>query len=405
MATRTISVAGGNYDAIGTWDEGAVPTSADDVVARGDGTSGNLTINVTSACRSADFTNYSGILTHAAGATWNIGTSSVNGSLALKFVAGMTYTFSGSPTSTQAAISFVSTSGTQAQITTAGKSLNAMTIFATGGSLILQDALTVAGRIFLSIGTFNTNGQTVSCSYFTSTNSSVRTLTLGATTFTCTGSTSNIAWDFTTATNLTFNANTSTIVCSGAGITFAGGGKTYNNVSLTGTGVATITGANTFATLTRSNAAAVTLTLPASTITTVTSLVVNGTAGNLVSIISSSAGTAATLSKSSGVVSVSYGSIKDSTATGGAIFRAINSTNVSGNTGWIFFSHGNSLGDHQRSALTPLYGNLALNDLLEAYWAANGGERTNDALVTYYGGSGSLNDRAYSFWYNLSSLG
>ena len=56
MATRTISNAGGNYNATGTWVEAAVPTSADDVVATA--TSGQLTVNVTSAARTVDFTNY-----------------------------------------------------------------------------------------------------------------------------------------------------------------------------------------------------------------------------------------------------------------------------------------------------------------------------------------------------------
>jgi hypothetical protein len=61
MATRTISDAGGNYNDTGTWVEGAVPDSTDDVVATG--TSGNLTVNVTSVCGSIDFTNYVATLT------------------------------------------------------------------------------------------------------------------------------------------------------------------------------------------------------------------------------------------------------------------------------------------------------------------------------------------------------
>jgi hypothetical protein len=60
MATRTIANGGGNYNSTGTWVEGAVPTSADDVVATG--TSGNLTVNVSSACRSIDLTGYTGTL-------------------------------------------------------------------------------------------------------------------------------------------------------------------------------------------------------------------------------------------------------------------------------------------------------------------------------------------------------
>lgn len=61
MATRTISNTGGNYNAVGTWVEGIVPTSADDVVSTA--TSGQLTVNVTSAARSIDLTTYLSTLT------------------------------------------------------------------------------------------------------------------------------------------------------------------------------------------------------------------------------------------------------------------------------------------------------------------------------------------------------
>lgn len=63
MATRTISVAGGNWDALTTWDEGVKPVAGDAVVARAGGTSGNLTVNVPSATASIVLTNYTGTLT------------------------------------------------------------------------------------------------------------------------------------------------------------------------------------------------------------------------------------------------------------------------------------------------------------------------------------------------------
>ncbi|MEO5949838.1 MAG: hypothetical protein ABIQ04_00145 [Candidatus Saccharimonadales bacterium] len=56
-------------------------------------------------------------------------------------------------------------------------------------------------------------------------------------------------------------------------------------------------------------------------------------------INASTSGTAATLSKASGVVSADYLTVQDSTANGGATFYAgSNSKNVSNNTGWIFTS-------------------------------------------------------------------
>ena len=62
MATRTISNAGGNWNAAGTWVEGVVPVAADAVVATA--TSGNLTVNVGSGavCSSFVLTGYTGTL-------------------------------------------------------------------------------------------------------------------------------------------------------------------------------------------------------------------------------------------------------------------------------------------------------------------------------------------------------
>lgn len=72
MATRTISNAGGNYNAIGTWVEGVVPTSADDIVATA--TSGQLTVNVASAASTFNFTNYVSTLT--VNSLWTVSSTS-----------------------------------------------------------------------------------------------------------------------------------------------------------------------------------------------------------------------------------------------------------------------------------------------------------------------------------------
>lgn len=62
MAQRTISAAGGNWNATATWVEGAVPTTSDHII--GDATSGNLVVNVTTAnTQYADFTGWTGTLT------------------------------------------------------------------------------------------------------------------------------------------------------------------------------------------------------------------------------------------------------------------------------------------------------------------------------------------------------
>ena len=61
MASRTISDAGGNWNATTSWTEGAVPVAGDDVVATA--TSGNLVVNVATAnLNSFDLTGYVGTL-------------------------------------------------------------------------------------------------------------------------------------------------------------------------------------------------------------------------------------------------------------------------------------------------------------------------------------------------------
>ena len=88
MSTRTISPLGGNYNAVGTWVEGIVPTSADDVVSTA--TSGQLTVNVASAARSIDLTTYLSTLTMT-GALTVSGSATTN-----TFGVGMNFAGSGS---------------------------------------------------------------------------------------------------------------------------------------------------------------------------------------------------------------------------------------------------------------------------------------------------------------------
>lgn len=92
MATRTVSNAGGNYNSTGTWVEGVVPTSADDVVFTA--TSGNLTINVASAAKTVNFTNYTNTVSGTS--TWTI---SGNVTLAAGFTFGGTWTMAINATS------------------------------------------------------------------------------------------------------------------------------------------------------------------------------------------------------------------------------------------------------------------------------------------------------------------
>lgn len=145
----------------------------------------------------------------------------------------------------------------------------------------------------------NNNNVTLSAAAaFSGTGTGTRTINLGNGTWTLSSAAgaSNI-WDMTTTTNLTFNANSSVIALTGnvTGIQtrpFVGGGLTYATVQIgASVGGTTISGANTFGTLTITGPNAVT----SSANLTITNLNLSGTSGNPVYFASSSLSTQRTL--------------------------------------------------------------------------------------------------------------
>jgi len=122
----------------------------------------------------------------------------------------------------------------------------------------------------------------------------------------------------------------------GTGKAFSGAGSTFNcTLNVGGAGVLIVYGANTFDNITNT-VNGTTISFQVAVTNTFNNFNLNGISGNLTTINSTTAGARATLSKASGTVSCSYLSIKDSNATGGATWNAINSTNVSNNLGWVF---------------------------------------------------------------------
>jgi hypothetical protein len=146
--------------------------------------------------------------------------------------------------------------GTTQTITSAGKTFSCpINIDTYGGTVQLADALnTGTNTLFVTNGTLNTAGFAATVGELSSNNSNVRTINLGASTLTTTGSISTVT--FTTSTNLTFNAGTSTINAGpDAGNNrkfFYGGGLTFYDVRIQGVGpvASQITGTNTFRNLT-----------------------------------------------------------------------------------------------------------------------------------------------------------
>lgn len=102
---------------------------------------------------------------------------------------------------------------------------------------------------------------------------------------------------------------------------------------------------------------ATTITFTAGTTQTVSQFTASGTVGKLLTLNSSSAGTRFNLSDPSGSVNVSFCSIKDSNATGGARWNSYLSNgniNAGNNLGWDF---------SQRGGLSPVPGLSGANGL------------------------------------------
>ena len=324
----------------------AEPTAADDVFFDSNSGTGTVTVvTTTGKCRSLNFTGFTGTFN-------NVRQVDIGDTTAGNIVLGSGMTYAG----TSGTLQLVSTASGNlitSNGVTFGSTLTFGTDSGTGGTWEFQDAVTITGspverKIRLFGGLLDTNGQSVTTPVLESADlGGISKLTLGASTVTITGTGAAVTnvWDWSSANvGSVLNADTSTILISNTGSTnhdFHGGGRTYNlvNVSGGGTGVVSFIGANTFANLPQITGGTKSIRFTASTTQTYTGGTSFGNGSNLITIDSNIAGTAATLSKASGIVECTSISLKDSTATGGAQWYAgptPPSVDVSGNTGWIF---------------------------------------------------------------------
>lgn len=285
-----------------------------------------MTITATANCNNISFGNpASGALTFA-------GSSALNVFGNFTITADITRTYIGT-------ITFSATT-TGKTITTNGETIGGATVFnGVGGEWTFQDDYNAGVQAMtLTNGSLVTNGKTVTSGSLSSNNSNVRSLTLGASTWVL-RSTGTI-WNFATTTNLTLDVGTSTLQVNDVGAsskTFAGGGKTYNDLKILGggAGAVIITGANTFNRIYTDGGGTKSITLPGSTTTTLLSGVGLGNGTNVITFTASAG--SATVSKSSGTVSWDYVSLTNIPSAGGATFYAgANSTDGGGNTGWSF---------------------------------------------------------------------
>lgn len=217
-------------------------------------------------------------------------------------------------------------------LTSNGKTLDFPIIVNAGGTIALSGNLTLGSTrsVTLTAGTLDLNNYNLTASSFSSTSVFSRLISFGSGTFTITGS--GTSWSVGGATTMSTTVGTGTIkFTNAASKTFtAQAGSAYPTLDNASGGTLVLTSYSTFTTITNSVSPA-TFTFPNGLTQTVTNFTLNNA-----TIQSNVAGARATISKSSGTVAVTGGSIKDIAATGGATWYANSSKDAGNNTGWIF---------------------------------------------------------------------
>jgi hypothetical protein len=287
--------------------------------------------NGATVVKNLNFTGFTGTLAN--------GIRTIYGNLTIP--SGMTLTAGTNATT------FGATSGTQT-ITSNAQTLDfPITINGVGGTVQLVDALTLGStRTFtLTNGTFNSNAKSVTVGAFLANNTNTKTATITNSTITIlSGNATTLGFNIT-ATGSSINLTGSSIIFTTSSVAiFYGGGNsfTYPQVTMSGTGQLIIgaSSANTNITTLTNTVQPCTISLRSTgATTTVTNFNVNGTAGNLVTLNCDVAGTAKTLSKTSGTVNALYLNVQDNTATGGAKWYANSSNDLGNNTGWNIFNN------------------------------------------------------------------
>lgn len=236
------------------------------------------------------------------------------------FVMGSGVTLSGAASS----VSFVGSNNQSITMNTATFTRPLIVDKPVGGTVTSTDAFTSTNTLTLTSGTLTANND-VTATTASISGSTTRTLNMGTGTWTLSGT--GTVWNAATTTNLTFNAGTANITLSNTTTTartFAGGGLTYNTLTIggaAGTSTLTVTGSNIFTALASTKTVAHTISFTGGTTQVFTSFTVSGTAGNVVTIGSTNT-TAVTLRKQT------------------AWYVGANSTDGGNNTGLIFASGG-----------------------------------------------------------------
>jgi hypothetical protein len=219
------------------------------------------------------------------------------------------------------------------------------------GTVRLSDALNLTGEIELTSGTLDLNNQNVTCATFYGDGSVTRAMIMGSSTFTLTASGApNWVWRTTTITNFTFNAGTSNIVLTDDTTdqkNFLSSGLTFYKLTIggpTATSTLRISGSNnTFNEIASTKAVAHTITFTNNL--TINNWTATGTAGNVVTVRSTTTGTQRTITYGGGQTNLDYMSFRDinfsyvlDAANPYKVYAGANSTNAGNNAGIAFIN-------------------------------------------------------------------
>ncbi len=349
MATRTAVAAGGTWTVNGTWLEGTAPTAADDVVLSG--LTGTLTLaGTTNVCRSLDATGCVGTMVMGSGVLLTIGDATAGaGNVALKLVAGMTFT-----PNAGSLITFASSSATLQTITSAGKTLGIVTWNNASGNWAVTTNMTTAGALQFIAGTVHmdgaadTSGLTHSFANVTCPATATRNVNWGLSSTTWTGSGTTIV--AMSATGLTITASSATFTLTGSTSSwFVNSATTIGTLNINSSGTVTIQ-PGVFTNFVVNGTGVNSEVVLAGSITTTTTCTLNGAVAARLLLRTSVVGIPATITNTGCTMAGSYVDFRDitlstawnaSAITGGS-GNALGNTNITFTTNQTNYRIGNS---------------------------------------------------------------
>ena len=214
----------------------------------------------------------------------------------------------------------------------------AVTMNSATGGWTLGSAFTHTATMVVTAGSFSTSvtGYALASAALSSSGTGVRSISLNSSAVALSGPT---IINFSTPTNLTFNAGTSTISTVNAAAVLNGGGQTFYNVTLTQTAFTSfdLSGANTFNNLTfpvKVNTGANLVVIRANQTVTGTLTMTGSTYNTRFSVSTSALGASVTIT--AGTVSLAYVDFKDTIGAGTASWTGTSIGNCLGNSGITF---------------------------------------------------------------------